>query len=58
METTLGSLLEKGGDLVVGIVWKVVMPDGAVWAEKPSDNGNGWYLGDCSDSDNLLFELA
>ena len=55
---TLKSLEEKGGVVKTGAVWRVVMPDGTVWQEKPSENGNGWYLGDCSNSDNLLFEKA
>ena len=55
---TLGELLEKGGIFQGGIVWKVIMSDGTVWVEKPSDNGNGWYAGECYDSDYLLFEKA
>ena len=53
---TLKNLEEKGGVVRVGVIWKVTMPDGTVWVEKPSENGNGWYLGDSSNSDNLLFE--
>ena len=55
---TLKALEEKGGIFQGGIVWKVTMPDGTVWVEKPSENGNGWYAGNCYDSDYLLFEKS
>ena len=55
---TLKKLEEMGGILETGTVWRVMMPNGEIWVEMPSENGNGWYAGDFDNSDNLLFEKA
>jgi hypothetical protein len=54
---TRGSLLEKGAIAPKNAksIWDLEL-DGILYVEKPSDNGNGWYLGDCSDTDNLVME--
>lgn len=51
---TRGNLLDAGA--TAGEGWDLHL-NGQVWVEKPSENGNGWYLGDCSDTDNLVYVL-
>lgn len=51
---TLGSLKEQGGKIIMKHGYTVEMPDGAMWEEQPSDNGNGWFAGDINNIDNLV----
>lgn len=34
----------------------IIDADLGVWLERPSDNGNGHYLGECYNQDNLVFD--
>jgi hypothetical protein len=56
MQQTRGQLLEAGGIEIAGS-WDIVLA-GVRWVEKPSDNGNGWYLGDTGDTDNLVMVIS
>lgn len=51
---TRGELLDKGGFEVVGS-WAIELDNKTYWP-KPSENGNGWYAGDCDDNNNLIYE--
>jgi hypothetical protein len=51
-QQTRGQLLEAGGVEVIGS-WDIILA-GQRWVEKPSENGNGWWLGDINDTDNLV----
>lgn len=51
---TRNELLDLGGKHLKDS-WTIIMPDGTYWVEKPSENGNGWYAGDCSDTGNLIY---
>jgi hypothetical protein len=37
--------------------WDIIL-DGVRWVEMPSDNGNGWYLGDTGDTDTLVMVIS
>lgn len=52
---TRGKLLDNGGIEIVGS-WGIKL-NGNVYYPKESDDGNGWYAGDCNDNDNLIYEL-
>ena len=56
MQQTRGQLLDAGGIEVLGS-WDILL-NGQRWVEKPSDNGNGWYLGDTGDTDNLVMVIS
>jgi hypothetical protein len=56
MQQTRGQLLEAGGVEVLGS-WDILL-NGQRWVEKPSDNGNGWYLGDIGDTDTLVMVIS
>ncbi len=45
-----------GGIEVMGS-WDIIL-DGVRWVEKPSDNGNGWYLGDNNNTDKLVMVIS
>ena len=53
---TRGQLLDAGGIEVMGS-WDIIL-GGVRWVEKPSDNGNGWYLGDTGNTDNLVMIIS
>jgi hypothetical protein len=53
---TRGQLLDNGGFEVIGS-WAIEL-DGVTYWPKESENGNGWYAGDCDDNDNLIYEQA
>lgn len=57
---TRGQLKEIGAVDVPNIngLWAMECQDGTVWVERPSENGNGWFAGDCEDTDNLIFDQA
>lgn len=54
---TRGQLLDRGAVVPTNPVsiWDLEL-DGMVYRVRPSENGNGWYLGDCDDSDNLVMD--
>jgi hypothetical protein len=53
---TRGQLLDEGGIEVLGS-WDILV-NGVRWVEMPSDNGNGWYLGDIGDTDTLVMVIS
>jgi|688.fasta_scaffold1758549_1 hypothetical protein len=55
-QQTRGQLLEAGGIEVSGS-WDIIL-NNVRWVEKPSENGNGWYLGDASNTDNLVMIIS
>lgn len=52
---TRGKLLELGGVELLPS-WGIKL-DGNDYYPKESENGNGWYAGDCDDNDNLIYEI-
>ena len=52
---TRGQLLDKGGFEVAGS-WEIVY-NNERYFPRESENGNGWYAGDCDDNDNLIYEV-
>jgi len=52
---TRGQLLDKGGFEVAGS-WEIVYNNHRYFPRE-SENGNGWYAGDCDDNDNLIYEV-
>lgn len=54
---TRGFLLENGGIEVSAVSWGITF-DGKRYFPKYSENGNGWFAGDCDDNDNLIYEVA
>ena len=54
---TRKTLIDEGAIIPANAsdVWELQLGD-ETWIPKPSDNGNGWYLGDF-ESDNLLYVM-
>ena len=50
MMKTEDQILEEGGEFLPPEMFaprRMRAADGSIWAEKPSENGNGWWTGNC-----------
>ena len=58
-QMTLDNLLQIGGNQKVDRLGffeaEVTLPDGSVWIEKPSENGNGWFTNGGNTAGDALY---